>query len=523
MSSSAVYAEDLSDNGILSAEGNGENIDEIMAIDESIDNVSDINLDLTSGSDSNLSDSSLSDSSLSQSNENLSSNFSSEDLKKLSKIEILTGDNWEITGDADFYIVKLLDEDNNPIKGASIGFNIYSSSFNQSYIENTSENGIAFLPVTLNDVGPYRMTVSFNGDSDYNASSNSSIFYVYKKTSIVFPKSYGFRNSTFKIKLLSSNGTALAKKNLTVVVGKTTYLRTTDSNGIVSVPLGDVSSVSIMVKFDASGYYYASKLNKTINVYKHTFTKYLVRYLLRGNNFKLLLKGKDSKILSNTKIKFTVGGKNYFRTTNSKGIAYLKLNISRGVYKIEYSVYANGLYGPSSNSSTLEIIDPAGQHKRGLNVKTSSGVNKYLSGGGKAKVTASIRALAKSITKKYSTKFEKAVAIFNYVRDNLNYQYYANSLKGASKTLKTKAGNCCDHSNLIIALCRASKIPARYSHARGCKFGSGLVTGHVWAQIYVGGKWYSADGTSYRNSLGHVENWNTKSYHSLKNYRSIPF
>ena len=118
---------------------------------------------------------------------------------------------------------------------------------------------------------------------------------------------------------------------------------------------------------------------------------------------------------------------------------------------------------------------------------------------------------------------EKATAIFNYVRDNLGYSYYANSRKGAAKTLKTKRGNCCDHANLIVALCRASKIPARYSHAKGCRFGSGLVTGHVWAQIYVNGRWYSADGTSYRNSLGHINNWNTKSYRKLHIYRRIPF
>ena len=149
--------------------------------------------------------------------------------------------------------------------------------------------------------------------------------------------------------------------------------------------------------------------------------------------------------------------------------------------------------------------------------------DRYLSGGGYAKVTKSIKKKSRKITRKYSTKLEKATAIFNYVRDTLGYSYYANSRKGASKTLKTKFGNCCDHTNLIVALCRASKIPARYAHAQGCRFSDGSVEGHVWAQIYVGGRWYSADGTSYRNSLGHVSNWNTKSYNRLHIYRSIPF
>ena len=106
----------------------------------------------------------------------------------------------------------------------------------------------------------------------------------------------------------------------------------------------------------------------------------------------------------------------------------------------------------------------------------------------------------------------------------MDYEYYADSRKGASKTLKTKAGNCCDHANLIVSLCRASNIPARYAHAQGCRFKiSGRVEGHVWAQIYVGGKWYSADGTSYKNRIGHVNNWDTRSYNRVHIYRNIPF
>ena len=211
------------------------------------------------------------------------------------------------------------------------------------------------------------------------------------------------------------------------------------------------------------------------------------------------------------------------RTTNDKGIAYLKLKLPRNRYAVNFSYDNNGVYGPSSNSSYLEIIDSSGQFKKGLNQNTKLSVRKYLYGGGYAKITKAIRKLSEKITSKYSTKLEKATAIYNYVRNNLGYSYYANSKKGAAKTLRTKRGNCCDHANLIVALCRASKIPARYTHAKGCKFGSGLATGHVWAQIYVNGRWYSADGTSYRNSLGHIKNWNTKSYRKLRIYRSIPF
>ena len=74
-------------------------------------------------------------------------------------------------------------------------------------------------------------------------------------------------------------------------------------------------------------------------------------------------------------------------------------------------------------------------------------------------------------------------------------------------------------------MCRSVGIYARYSHAKNCKFASGLNTGHVWAQVYdpISQTWYTADATSRRNELGNIKNWNTKSYSEPKNYALIPF
>jgi transglutaminase-like putative cysteine protease len=76
---------------------------------------------------------------------------------------------------------------------------------------------------------------------------------------------------------------------------------------------------------------------------------------------------------------------------------------------------------------------------------------------------------------------------------------------------------------LVVALCRAAGIPARFSHAKNCKFNSGLVTGHVWAQIYIDGVWYTADATSRYNELGNIKNWNTNSFTNLNQYIHLPF
>ena len=444
---------------------------------------------------------------------------------KDTSLEILSQDDWKIYGNEDYY-VKLVDEDNNPISDALIYFRIEDPegvyTFETAY---TGEDGIAILSLDLSMLGVHNIQVSYDGDLDYNsAESVYSNVMLYEKTVIQTPKAYAYRSSDFTLKLVDSNGNALSNKELIVYIDGVEYIKTTDSKGQVYVKMpSDKSSVNLTCVFDGEGYFDQSTLSMTLPVYKKTYTKPLIYTILKGNCFKILLKGIDGKVLKKEKVKFTINGKTYTRTTWNTGIAYIRLKLSRGKYKVSFSYGNNGVYGPSSNSSTLEIIDPSGQFKKGLNQNTKRSVSKYKYGGGYAKITKAIRKLSKKLTSKYSTKLEKATAIFNYVRDNLDYSYYANSKKGAAKTLRLKRGNCCDHSNLIVALCRASKIPARYAHAKGCRFGSGLVTGHVWAQIYVNGRWYSADGTSYRNSLGHIKNWNTKSYKRLHIYRNIPF
>ncbi|MCB0325291.1 MAG: transglutaminase domain-containing protein, partial [Bdellovibrionales bacterium] len=52
--------------------------------------------------------------------------------------------------------------------------------------------------------------------------------------------------------------------------------------------------------------------------------------------------------------------------------------------------------------------------------------------------------------------------IFDFVRGSIRYESYRGSLRGARGTLATGAGNAFDQSSLLIALFRASGIPARY-------------------------------------------------------------
>ncbi len=135
---------------------------------------------------------------------------------------------------------------------------------------------------------------------------------------------------------------------------------------------------------------------------------------------------------------------------------------------------------------------------------------------------SAIRALAASITKGLTNPYDRAIAIFNWVRDKIQYSFYYNTKKGALGTLSTRTANCVDTSHLMIALQRAAGNPAKYEHVYA-QFSSGSWYGHVIALVYIGGVWYSADGTSSRNQFGVVKNWNTATATVYGTYRELPF
>lgn len=70
-----------------------------------------------------------------------------------------------------------------------------------------------------------------------------------------------------------------------------------------------------------------------------------------------------------------------------------------------------------------------------------------------------IRSLAKEITKGKIDAWEKAQAIYDWVRENVEYK--EGDFKGAVQALRDKHGDCEELSSLFIALCRSSGIPAR--------------------------------------------------------------
>jgi transglutaminase-like putative cysteine protease len=97
------------------------------------------------------------------------------------------------------------------------------------------------------------------------------------------------------------------------------------------------------------------------------------------------------------------------------------------------------------------------------------------------------------------------------IRDwvNAHVDFVSNSSDGntsACDTLVTKQGVCRDFAHLMIALCRAVNIPARFS--TGMDYGADPALGppdfHAYVEVYVGGRWYLFDPSGTAIPMGFI-------------------
>lgn len=100
--------------------------------------------------------------------------------------------------------------------------------------------------------------------------------------------------------------------------------------------------------------------------------------------------------------------------------------------------------------------------------------------------------LANSIIAGKTSEEDKALSIYHWVMDNIQYDYSFTYYE-ALETLHQKTGVCNGYALLTASLMRAVGIP--------CKFAIGDANGaygwqdHAWDEIYLGGCWFSIDAT----------------------------
>lgn len=105
-----------------------------------------------------------------------------------------------------------------------------------------------------------------------------------------------------------------------------------------------------------------------------------------------------------------------------------------------------------------------------------------------------------------SSPSERAVAIFNHVRDTIEYEFAIRNTPGeykASFTIQDGRGFCVRKSILVAAMCRAAGIPAVVilSNMRDMSLsprivqmlGTDIMYNHGLAGVYLDGQWFKLD------------------------------
>ncbi len=401
-----------------------------------------------------------------------------------------------------------------PIANGTVKFDIGGNE----YVRTTDGNGVAGLNINLIP-GTYEISYSYSdvNSPDYNEGSNTIV--VSKLPAYLSTEDLAFEygdSKEFTATLTDASKKPLNDTPVTFSINDKPYVRTTDENGVarLSINLG-VGYYEIVTSLD-NMFYAASSTSNHVLVDGAIFIAddlYLVSGFSRDYSLTLLDAYRNP--ISNVDIEFTYNGISQHANTDAQGVATITVGgLAKGDYLIVYNYAERNTAGQSNIRVSQSVLNSK---------NTISNLSPYLSSTSHCHVSnAEIVALAQQLTGSYTQPLDKAIAIFDYVRDNIPYSYYYNTYYGAVGTLHAQKGNCVDQAHLLVALYRAAGFPARYVHGT-CVFRDGDVDGHVWTQVLVGGTWIVGDSINTRNSLGDVVNWNNDNYRLKGYYSSLPF
>lgn len=103
--------------------------------------------------------------------------------------------------------------------------------------------------------------------------------------------------------------------------------------------------------------------------------------------------------------------------------------------------------------------------------------------------------------------YGRVIAVRDWVRSQVSFQSNtSNSMTSALDTLHSHAGVCRDFAHLMIAMCRALCIPARFTTA--IDFGADPALGptdfHAYVEVYLDHRWYIFDPSGTAIPMGFV-------------------
>ena len=217
--------------------------------------------------------------------------------------------------------------------------NIIITVNGQNYTAKTDKNGIATVKVSLSQIKAYDINAKFEEDIyNFESFAIGKITVTKGSTSLTSSgKTYTVTATSKKITvtLKDGSGKVIANRKVTATVNGKTYKATTNSKGVATfkLTLKTVKTYKVSLKFAGDSYYTASSKSIKVKVTK-TKTKLTVpkkTYKAKAKVKKLTatLKDQTGKVIKSKKVTFIVNKKKYTAKTNKKGVATVKVKLSK--------------------------------------------------------------------------------------------------------------------------------------------------------------------------------------------------
>ena len=173
-------------------------------------------------------------------------------------------------------------------------------------------------------------------------------------TASSFTKYYG-DSKKLTITLKNSLGNVVSGQKVSITIAGKTYSATTNSKGQASFAI-DVAkgSYTTTIKYAGSADLKASSKKITIKVVKPTMKASSLK-VKRNKYLSVTFKSYNGKAIKKTKVTFKLKGKTYTVTTDSKGVAKLKLTVKKGTYKIVTGFKSATTYGKTTSTFKVKV------------------------------------------------------------------------------------------------------------------------------------------------------------------------
>ena len=233
---------------------------------------------------------------------------------------VLADDLVKMYKNATKFSAKFTDSTGKALVNSDVRFNI-NGVF---YTRTTDSNGVASLAINLRP-GDYILT-AYNPVNGEQKGFNITVKSLIVQNDLT---KYYLNASRFQATIYNKDGSLAVNKNVTFNINGVFYIRTTDSNGVVSLAInlrpGDYIITTIFDGLD---------IGNKVTVLPTLVTKDLNMKYLDGSNFTAqVLDGKGTP-LANQTVSFNVNGVFYHRITNEDGIASLRIRLMSGEYII---------------------------------------------------------------------------------------------------------------------------------------------------------------------------------------------